>query len=204
MKRIIVYEFMSLDGVIQGPGGPEEDTSGDFRLGGWTATQWDDQMQQAMAARMQQPFDLLLGRFTYDIWAPYWPFVKDGSISAPFNRATKYVATQTLKSGSWEKTVLLNDNTIDKVAALKKEDGKDLHMYGSADFIQSLLKHGLIDDLNLWIFPVVLGKGKKMFADDTFSGNFKLTQHVLSTTGVILTTYQPNGEVPVGTAGEGN
>lgn len=202
MRKIIVYEFMSLDGVIQGPGGPNEDTSGNFTLGGWTATQWDDRMEQAMAARMQKPFDLLLGRFTYDIWAPYWPVVKDGAISGPFNRATKFVGTKTLKSGSWERTILLNSDTINQVAALKKEDGKDLHMYGSADFIQSLLNHGLIDELNLWIFPVVLGKGKKMFADETFSRNFKVTQHAMSKTGVMLTTYQPDGEVPLGRAGE--
>jgi dihydrofolate reductase len=204
MRKIIVYEFMSLDGVIQGPGGPDEDTSGDFKLGGWSVTQWDDLMEQAMASRMQQPFDLLLGRFTYDLWAAYWPFVKDGKISSPFNRATKYVGTQTLKEGSWEKTVLLNNNTIEQLTALKAEDGKDLHMYGSADFIQSLLKYGLIDELNLWIFPVVLGSGKKMFSDKTFSRNFKVTKYALSTTGVVLATYQPGGDVPVGRAGQGD
>ena len=201
MRRIIINEFMSLDGVIQGPGGPDEDKSNGFELGGWSATQWDDVMHQAMDERMQADYDLLLGRFTYDIWAPYWPF-QEGSIANKFNSITKYVATQTLKEASWKGTMLLNGDTIEQVKALKASDGIDLQMWGSADFIQSLLRFGLIDQMNIWIFPVVLGKGKRLFQDGIFSGNFKLTSHTVSTTGVVVATYEPNGEVPIGHAGE--
>jgi dihydrofolate reductase len=192
---------MSLDGVIQGPGGPEEDLSNGFKLGGWSATQWDDIMEQVMAERMDEDYDLLLGRFTYGIWAPYWPSQKS-PIADKFNRIKKYVATQTLQEASWAGTILLNGDTIEQVKALKSEPGINLQMWGSANFIQSLLLHGLIDQMNIWIFPVVLGKGKKLFQEDTFSANFKLTQHKVSKTGVILTTYEPNGEVPIGKAGE--
>lgn len=201
MRKIITNEFLSLDGVIQGPGGPDEDRTNGFDLGGWSVTQWDDIMQQVMAERMQQDYDLLLGRFTYDLWAPYWPFQK-GPIAEKFNGIKKYVATKTLKEGSWKDTILLNDDTIDQVKNLKASDGVDLQMWGSADFIQSLLRFGLIDQLNIWIFPVILGKGKKLFREGIASGNFKLVKHTVSTTGVLMSTYEPNGEVPIGHAGE--
>lgn len=203
MRRIITTSFMSLDGVIQGPGGPEEDKTGGFELGGWSVTQWDDVMQRVMAEETQKPYDLLLGRFTYDIWAPYWPTIKNGAIAEKFNRVRKYVATQTLKEGSWKETILLNGDTIEQVKTLKASEGIDLQMWGSANFIQSLLRHGLIDQMNIWIFPVVLGKGKRLFHEGTVPGNFKLTKHTLSTTGVIMGTYEPNGEVPIGRAEEG-
>jgi dihydrofolate reductase len=202
MRKIITTAFMSLDGVIQGPGGPEEDTTGGFELGGWSATQWDERMQQIMGERIQEPYDLLLGRFTYGIWAPYWPTIKSGPIAQKFNQVKKYVATQTLEEGSWDETILLNGDTIEQVKALKATDGINLQMWGSADFIQSLLRHGLIDEMNIWIFPVVLGKGKRLFHEGTVPGNFKLTKHAVSTTGVIIATYQPDGEVPIGRAGQ--
>jgi len=200
MRRIIINEFMSLDGVIQGPGGPDEDRSNGFELGGWSVTQWDHNMQQVMTKRMQMEYDLLLGRFTYEIWAPYWPF-QNGPIADKFNSIKKYVATQTLKEASWKNTVLLNGDTIEQVKALKASDGIDLQMYGSAGFIQSLLQYGLIDQMNIWIFPVVLGKGKKLFREETVPGSFKLISYTVSATGVIMTSYEPNGEVPVGVAG---
>jgi dihydrofolate reductase len=203
MRRINTNEFMSLDGVIQGPGGPDEDTTNGFELGGWCATQWDDIMQKAMDEQMQKDYDLLLGRFTYDIWAPYWPLQK-GPIAEKFNGIRKYVATKTLKEASWKETILLNGSTIEQVKALKASEGIDFHMYGSADFIQSLLRHGLIDQMNIWIFPVVLGKGKKLFQEGIIPGNFKLTKHIVSTTGVIITTYEPDGEVQIGYAGKGS
>ncbi len=190
-----------MDGVIQGPGGPEEDTTNGFELGGWSATQWDDIMLKLMDEQMQLDYDLLLGRFTYDIWAPYWPSQK-GPIAEKFNAIKKYVATQTLKEANWNGTILLNEDTIEQVKALKNSDGTDLQMWGSADFIQSLLENCLIDQMNIWIFPVILGKGKKLFKEGTVPGNFKLTRHTVSTTGVIITTYEPNGKVPIGHAGE--
>lgn len=202
MRRIITNEFMSLDGVIQGPGGPDEDTTGGFELGGWSVTQWDAHMEQFMDEIMNQDYDLLLGRFTYDIWAPYWPKVDNNPIAVKFNRITKYVATRTLTEASWNGTVLLNGDTIAQVKELKAGDGPDLQMWGSADFIQSLRRHGLIDQMNIFIYPVVLGKGKKLFADGTVRGNFKMTRHIVSTTGVIIGVYEPDGEVPVGVAGQ--
>ncbi|MEO6686321.1 MAG: dihydrofolate reductase family protein [Dyadobacter sp.] len=200
MRRIIINEFMSLDGVIQGPGGPDDDKTNGFELGGWSVTQWDNIMEQFMAERMEQDYDLLLGGFTYGIWAPYWPSQK-GPIADKFNGIKKYVATRTLHQASWQNTILLNGDTIEQVKALKATDGIDLQMWGSADFIQSLLAHGLIDQMNIWIFPVVLGNGKKLFQEADFSGNFKLTNHTISSTGVILTTYEPDGKVPIGVAG---
>ncbi len=202
MRKIITNEFMSLDGIIQGPGGPDEDRTGGFELGGWSVTQWDDAMQQLMGGIMQSDYDLLLGRFTYDIWAPYWPSVEKGPIGEKFNSVKKYVGTQTLQEASWKGTVLLNGDTIEQIKELKATDGIDLQMWGSANFIQSLRRHGLIDQMNIWIFPVVLGKGKRLFAEGTVPGNFKLTSHEVSTTGVIMTTYEPDGEVPIGKAGE--
>lgn len=202
MRKIITNEFMSLDGIIQGPGGPDEDRTGGFELGGWSVTQWDDAMQQLMGGIMQSDYDLLLGRFTYDIWAPYWPSVEKGPIAEKFNSVKKYVGTQTLQEASWKGTVLLNGDTIEQIKELKATDGIDLQMWGSANFIQSLRRHGLIDQMNIWIFPVVLGKGKRLFAEGTVPGNFKLTSHEVSTTGVIMTTYEPDGEVPIGKAGE--
>lgn len=202
MRRIITNEFMSLDGVIQGPGGPDEDTTGGFELGGWSVTQWDAHMEKFMDEIMNQEYDLLLGRFTYNIWAPYWPNVQDNPIAEKFNRIKKYVATRTLTEATWEGTVLLNGDTIGQVKELKAGDGPDLQMWGSADFIQSLRQHGLIEQMNIFIYPVVLGKGKKLFADGTVPGNFKMTRHIVSTTGVIIGVYEPDGEVPVGVAGE--
>jgi len=155
-----------------------------------------------MGEVMQEDYDLLLGRFTYNIWAPYWPTIEKGPIAEKFNRVKKYVGTQTLKEASWKGTVLLNGDTIEQVKALKADDGPDLQMWGSADFIQSLRRYGLIDQMNIWIFPVVLGKGKKLFADGTVPGNFKLARHIVSSTGVIIGVYEPNGEVPIGRAGE--
>lgn len=202
MRKIIVNEFMSLDGVIQGPGGPEEDTSNGFALGGWTAPLSDASTQKAIGERMQQEYDLLLGRFTYDIWAAYWPF-QNGPMADKFNGIKKYVATQTLQQASWEGTVLLNGDTIAAVKELKNSDGPDLQMWGSANFIQSLLQHQLIDRLHLMIFPLALGTGKKLFAGGLVPGSFKLTQHTVSSTGVIMATYEPNGEVLIGHAGKG-
>lgn len=201
MRRIIINEFMTLDGVIQGPGGPDEDTTNGFDLGGWVAKKSDDISDKVLMDIMMQSYDLLLGHFTYKIWETYWPF-QGGPISEKFNQANKYVATRSRQEASWENTVLLNGDTIEQVKELRAGDGIDLHMWGSADFIQSLLKNGLIDQMNIFIHPVVLGKGKKLFQDGAMPGNLKLTKHIVSTAGVILATYEPDGEVQIGYAGE--
>ncbi|MCE7060656.1 dihydrofolate reductase family protein [Dyadobacter sp. CY343] len=200
MRRIIINEFMSLDGVIQGPGGPDEDTTGGFELGGWVAKKSDDITDQVLTEIMGQSYDLLLGRFTYQIWEPYWPN-QTGPIAEKFNQVNKYVATRTLKEASWQNTILLNSDTIKQIKALKASDGIDLHMWGSSDFIQSLLREGLIDQMNIFIHPVILGKGKKLFQEGAVPGNFKLTKHAVSTTGVILTSYVSDGALQLGVSG---
>jgi dihydrofolate reductase len=202
MRRIIMNEHLSIDGVIQSPGGREEDTSGSFDLGGWTARYADDISGESIREAIQEPYDLLLGRFTYKIWDAYWPFQK-GPIADKFNVINKYVATRTLKETTWENSVLLSGDTIEQVKALKASDGPALHVWGSGNFIQSLLRHGLIDQMNIWLYPVVLGKGKRLFLDGAVPGNFKLTKHAVSTMGVIIATYEADGEVKLGNVQEG-
>ena len=192
MRRIIINEHLSLDGVIQGPGGADEDRSGGFELGGWTARFSDDVTGKTIIETINQPYDLLLGRVTYQIWEPYWPFQK-GPIADKFNGIKKYVATQTLTESAWEGTVLLHGDTIEQVKALKVSDGPDLHIWGSANFIQSLLENGLIDQMNLWIYPIVLGSGKKLFAHGTLPASFKLAKHAVSPMGVFVGTYEVDG-----------
>ncbi|MCE6988054.1 dihydrofolate reductase family protein [Dyadobacter sp. CY323] len=201
MRRIIINEHLSLDGVIQGPGGPDEDTSGGFELGGWSAKYGDDISGETIVDAINEDYDLLLGRVTYDIWEPYWPF-QTGPIADKFNGIKKYVATRTLTESSWDGTVLLNGNAVEQVKELRASDGIDLHVWGSADFIQSLFEHGLVDQMNLWIYPVVLGKGKKLFAGGTMPGGFKLRKHVVSGMGVICASYEAAGAVQVGRIGE--
>jgi dihydrofolate reductase len=201
MRRIIINEHLSLDGVMQGPGGPDEDRTGGFELGGWSAKHADDITRQSLSEALQEDYDLLLGRFTYEIWAPFWPH-QTGPIAEKFNGIKKYVATRTLTEASWDGTVLLTEDAIEQLKALKASDGPDLHMWGSAEFIQSLLQNHLIDRINLWIYPVVLGKGKKLFADGTVPSGLKLTKHAVSSTGVICASYEPDGEVRVGNASE--
>ncbi|WP_031528151.1 dihydrofolate reductase family protein [Dyadobacter crusticola] len=203
MRKIIINEFMTLDGVIQGPGGPNEDTTNGFDLGGWVAKKSDEISDKILMDIMIQPYDLLLGRFTYEIWEPYWP-AQTGPIAEKFSQVKKYVASRTRKEGSWEGTVFLYGDAVEQVKALKAEEGgPDLQMWGSADFIQSLLQNGLIDQMNIFIHPVILGKGKKLFQDGIMPGNFKLTKHTVSTTGVILGTYEADGKVQFGNAGKG-
>ncbi|KQS27994.1 dihydrofolate reductase family protein [Dyadobacter sp. Leaf189] len=201
MRKIIINEFLTLDGVIQGPGGPGEDTTGSFELGGWVAKKSDDISDEILMEIMMQPYDLLLGRVTYEIWEPYWP-AQTGPIAEKFTQVKKYVASRTRQEGSWRGTVFLNGDAVEQVKALKASDGPDLQMWGSADFIHSLMEHGLIDQMNIFIHPIILGKGKKLFCDGAVPGNFKLTRHTVSTKGVILATYEADGEVEFGNAGE--
>ncbi|HEY0677019.1 MAG TPA: dihydrofolate reductase family protein [Chitinophagaceae bacterium] len=198
MRKIITSTFMTLDGVIQAPGGPQEDTSGNFKYGGWTVNYWDPVMMQVMAEASQTPYDMLLGRKTYEIFAAHWPFVKNDPMADILNKAKKYVATNTLKSATWENTELLNGNVVEKVKKIKAEDGIDLLIYGSGNFIQTLLKNNLIDELRLWIFPLVIGNGKKLFAEGVVPANLKLENYKVSDSGVIMTTYIPSGEIKTG------
>ncbi len=187
MRRILAIEFMSLDGVIQSPGGPEEDTEGGFDLGGWIAPYSDSVLGKAIRERMGSPFDLLLGRKTYDIWAPYWP--ANGDAWPEANAATKYVASRTVTAGEWGPSAFLGSDTGGTLAALKETDGPDLHVYGSADLLQTLFALDLVDGLRLMIHPLTLGRGKRLFGGGPVSREWRLERSEVSTTGVILADY---------------
>jgi len=197
MRQVIAATFVSLDGVIQAPGGPEEDPTGGFAHGGWTFNYWDEIMGQAMGGIFTTPFDLLLGRKTYEIFAGHWPYMKDDPIAAAFNAVTKYVATSSTAPLTWANSVALHNPAAD-VARLKQQDGPDLLLQGSSQLIQTLLTHGLIDRFNLLIFPLVLGKGKRLFGDGAVPAGLKLVDSKASTTGVILSTYVPAGAIQPG------
>ena len=196
MRKIIVLEFISLDGVMQGPGGPEEDTSGGFAYGGWTSPHSDAVSGAAIKEQMSLPFDLLLGRKTFDIWAPYWPLHND--FWPGVNTATKYVASNTITSHEWQPSVFLNGDIAEKLTKLKQTEGPDLHVYGSANLVQTLMKHDLVDAFWLKIFPVTLGSGKRLFADGTIPGAFKVTESTVTSKGVIIVNYERAGAVPTG------
>ena len=165
MRKIIVLEHISLDGVIQAPGGPDEDTSDGFAYGGWSAPFDDDAIGAAVKKMLDMPIDLLLGRKTFDIWAAFWP--QHGDIWPNVNTATKYVASNTLTSSEWQPSVFLNGDVAKKVAELKQGEGPDLHIWGSGNLLQTLMKHDLVDNFWLMIYPIALGEGKKLFAEGT-------------------------------------
>ena len=173
MRKLIVLSFVSLDGVMQAPGGPEEDTSGGFKYGGWTFPYFDDFAGKEMAKQMK-PADLLLGRKTYDIFASYWPEHED--MWPGINKVTKYVASNTLKEPKWENTIILSGDVAEQIKKLKEQDGLDLQVHGSGNLIQTLLKNDLVDELLLKFFPVILGKGKKLFDTGAIPAAFELVE----------------------------
>ena len=194
MRKIIVLEHISMDGVIQAPGGPEEDTSGGFAYGGWIALYSDPILGTALRKQMNLPFDLLLGRKTFDIWAPYWPHHADAWPSV--NTATKYVASQTMTSGEWQPSVFLNGEMAEKVAKIKGQPGPDLHVWGSGHLLQTLIRHDLVDTFWLMIYPITLGAGKRLFAEGTIPAAFKVTESTVSSKGVIIVNYERADAVP--------
>src|SRR4051794_12050933 len=199
MRRLTGNTFLSLDGVMQAPGGPREDGSEGFALGGWSVSYWDETMGRVMGAAMGEPFDLVLGRRTYDIFASHWPRVPDDDPAGkPLNDATKYVASRSRPALEWRNSVLIEGDVAEGVAALKREDGPELQVHGSANLIQTLLRHDLIDLYRLWIFPVVIGSGKRLFADGAVPAALKLVDSTVSTTGVLIGTYEPAGEIVTG------
>ncbi len=202
MSRLIVSTFLTLDGVMQAPGGPGEDDSGGFTHGGWSVPYWDDLMGQVMSEAMGTPFDLLLGRTTYDIFAGYWPHASEEG-AKPLNDATKYVASRSHPALDWGPSVLLEGDVAGRIAELKQGDRPELQVHGSGNLIQTLLRHGLVDEYRLWVFPVVLGSGKRLFADGTVPAGLKLVDSKVSTTGVVIATYQPAGELVTGTFAQG-
>ena len=205
MRKVIVGAMVSLDGVMQAPGGPEEDPTGGFKFGGWVApyADIDPVFGEEIGKLFGQPFDLLLGRRTYDIFAAYWPFAEGGSydgIATAFNRVRKYVATRKGADLPWKGSVELRDGAKD-VAKLKQEDGPVLVTQGSTDLVHSLLAAGLVDEIRTFTFPLLLGKGKRLFADNSEPRAFKLTHSAVSPNGIIHATYLRDGEVQTATVG---
>jgi dihydrofolate reductase len=198
MRKIVVLSFVSLDGVMQAPGGPEEDTSGGFRYGGWTVPYWDEFLGNVMDEQMGVPFDLLLGRKTYDIFAAYWPKQDSASLGAPFNKATKYVVSDEPIKLSWKNSVLIDEDVVAKLKELKQQDGPMLQVHGSGKLIQTLLKNDLVDELWLKTYPIILGKGKRLFAEGTIPAAFELMESKTSPNGVIVANYKRAGEVKTG------
>ena len=200
MRKLIAAEHMSLDGVIQAPGGPEEDPSGDFRLGGWSAPYDDEAIGQAVQDLHSQPFELLLGRRTYDIWATYWPRLQAGHpIADLFNSVPKHVATHRPDTLDWQNSHALKGDLGDAVRTLKGQDGANLLTWGSGDMMRQLLAAGLVDELRLLIYPVAFGRGKRLFDDDARASAFTLANSTSAGSGVLITRYVRSGEVRTGT-----
>ena len=195
MRKIIVLSFITLDGVMQGPGGPTEDTSGGFTHGGWTVPYFDHFLGKVMEEQMSRPFDLLLGRKTFEIFASYWPYQEGKN---PINEATKYVPSNTLTAHEWKKSVFLKGNIADQIRRLKQQEGPDLQVHGSGILIQTLLEHDLVDEFWLKIFPVVIGKGKRLFSEGTLPGAFELQESKTSPSGVVIASYTRAGELKTG------
>jgi dihydrofolate reductase len=198
MRKLIVSTFLTLDGIMQAPGGPEEDDSGGFEHGGWSVNYWDDLMGEVMTEAFNVPFDLLLGRRTYEIFSAYWPDAPEEAGAKPLNDATKYVASRNRPELTWSPSVLIAEDAAEGVAALKQEEGPELQVHGSGNLIQTLMRHGLIDEYRLWVFPLVIGSGKRLFAEGTIPAGLKLVDAKISTTGVVIGTYAPAGEVVTG------
>lgn len=204
MRKLITGAFVSLDGVMQAPGAPEEDPTGGFKYGGWTVPYWDDVIDAAMGESFSKPFALVLGRRTYDIFAAHWPHIKaepgslDAQVADTFNAATKFVATHSPQTLTWQNSKSLGTDVVAALRELKKEDGPELLTQGSSDFIQALLAADLIDEFRLLIFPLVLGKGKRLFGSGTAPAAFKMTRSTLSPSGVVIATYERAGNVKTG------
>ena len=201
MRELVVSTFLTLDGVMQAPGGPGEDDSGGFTYGGWSVNHWDDQVGRFMEETTSTPFAMVLGRRTYDVMASHWPHASEEEGAGLFNDATKYVASRGHPTLEWNNSVLIRGDAAEGVAALKEEDGPELQVHGSANLIQTLLHHDLVDRFRLLVFPLVIGSGKRLFAEGTIPSSLKLVDSAVSTTGVVMGTYEPAGEIVTGTFG---
>jgi dihydrofolate reductase len=200
MRKLLVATFVSLDGVMQAPGGPQEDPAGGFTFGGWTFPHFDPALGGAMGEIFGRPFDLLLGRKTYEIFAAHWPYVTDPNdpIAGLFNKVTKYVASHSKPKLAWHNSQWLGDDTVAALKTLKGGDGPDLLVQGSGELIQTLWKNALVDEFSVLTFPVVLGKGKRLFGSGTTPSGLKLTKSQSFPTGVIVANYRPDGAVKTG------
>ena len=198
MRKLTGAVFQSLDGVMQAPGGPTEDWTGGFALGGWSFSFWDGSMDQPFGKVIEAEYDLLLGKRTYDIFAAYWPYNRDNPIGEKFQRIDKYVLTHSDDPLTWDNSHRLSGDTAEAIASLKKSEGRDLLIQGSSTLYPPLLSAGLIDRLLLMTFPVLLGHGKSIFDGTQAPGRMKLIDHFVSDSGVAFATYEPAGEVPIG------
>jgi dihydrofolate reductase len=197
MRELIVNTFLTLDGVMQAPGGPDEDPSAGFEHGGWSFGYWDEPMGEAMGEFMGKPFDLVLGRKTYEIFAAHWPHsTEDGA--AALNGATKHVASTTLTRLDWQNSRLIEGDVIEGIRALKEQDGPELQVHGSATLLQTLIGAGVVDQFNVWTFPLVLGTGKRLFGDGTVPEGLELASSKVSSTGVIMAVYRTGADIPYG------
>ena len=203
MRKLIVLSFITLDNVMQAPGGPEEDPTGGFEHEGWVFGYFDDFLLNAMIKQTSKPFDLLLGRKTYEIFAAHWPYVNadQNPFAAKLNNAKKYVASKTLTKLDWNNSELINGDVPEGIKRIKEQDGLEIQVHGSGNLVQTLLKHDLVDELWLKIFPVTLGPGKRLFAEGTIPAGFKLLESGISPSGVIIVNYERAGEVKKGSFG---
>lgn len=196
MRKLIAITQVTIDGVMQAPGGPEEDPRNGFRHGGWSMPFGDDVLMKVINETISSEFEMLLGRRTYEIFAGYWPYQKDNPIGKAFNKATKYVVTHTLNQTDWEHAQILSGDAGEKVRMLKASDGSDLHIWGSGALLQTLIAAGLIDEYRMWIAPVVLGEGKRLFGNGVLPVRLELIDTLRTSTGVLINTYRPAGPVP--------
>lgn len=200
MRRLIVSTFASLDGIVQAPGGPDEDTTGGFAFGGWTFNYWDEGMDVSAAGLDGKDRELVLGRRTYEIFEAYWPYQpKNHPIAKTLNAARKHVASRTLTTLRWNNSTLLKGDVVSAISALKAQPGLDLQVIGSGNLIQTLQSASLIDEYNVLTFPLVLGRGKRLFSDAVKPSALRLVRSQVSTTDVVMSTYVPGGEMKAGT-----
>lgn len=197
-RKIVAAVFVTADGVMQAPGAPQEDSMNNFSWGGWSANYWDEMMGNTIGESMSQPFDLLLGRRTYEIFAAHWPYIKNDPVADKFNSITKYVVSHKPQSLDWQNSISVNGDIVAEIKKIKNQDGSDLLIQGSSVLIQTLLANDLLDRLDIWTFPVTIGTGKRLFGNGTKPGSLKLTAIKSSTTGVIIATYEPAGELKPG------
>jgi dihydrofolate reductase len=200
MRKLITSAFVSLDGIMQAPGGPEEDPTGNFSLGGWMFNYMDESMDISASGFDGKNRELVLGRRTYEIFEAYWPYQPDDHpVAITLNAAKKYVASRTLTTLHWNNSTLLRGNVVSAIIALKDQPGPDLQMIGSSNLIQTLQAASLFDEYNVWMFPVVLGRGKRLFSETAKSSSLRLVRSQISATGVVMSTYVPDGDIQPGT-----
>lgn len=199
MATLVVGTFLSVDGVMQAPGGPDEDPSGAFTQGGWSVGYWDDAMGQIIAGSTEKADALLLGRTTYEIFAAHWPRIPDEDpVAAKLNRVPKYVASTTLERVEWNNSTLIEGDVAEAVTALKDQYRGEIQVHGSCGLLQTLIKHDLVDEYRLWVFPVVLGSGKRLFGDGTIPSGLELVESTTSRTGVVISRYRRSGDIKFG------